>query len=40
MHWSWKLAHGMVKASAVPPNPKVDIRWDHCDEKKSREATL
>lgn len=38
MHFSWKLAHGSVRAAAIPPERGCDIVWDHGDEAKSRKA--
>ena len=32
-HWSWEIAQGKVKASAVPALKGVDIDWDHGNDK-------
>jgi peptidoglycan hydrolase-like protein with peptidoglycan-binding domain len=29
MHYSWKIAKGMVPPDKVPPEPGCDIIWDH-----------
>ncbi len=38
MHYAWAVAHGEVKAGAVPVREGVAIRWDHGDEAKSKKA--
>lgn len=38
MHYAWQIAKGEIEAGAVPPNPEVDILWDHGDLKASRRA--
>ncbi len=38
MHYAWAIAHGEVKAAAVPARDGVPIRWDHGDEAKSKKA--
>jgi hypothetical protein len=37
-HWSWKIAQGKVKASAVPAMQGVDIEWDHGTDKDSKKG--
>jgi hypothetical protein len=36
MHYSWQVSRGKVKPNAVPANNKVDIIWDHGDDKASK----
>jgi hypothetical protein len=36
MHYSWQVSRGKVKPDAVPANSKVDIIWDHGDDKASK----
>ncbi|UYY57226.1 hypothetical protein [Sphingomonas sp. S2-65] len=38
MHYAWRIASGEVEPAAVPPNPEVDILWDHGDARASRRA--
>jgi hypothetical protein len=38
MHYSWTIAHGIDKASLVPPESGVNINWDHGDDSKSKLA--
>ncbi|WP_205832899.1 peptidoglycan-binding domain-containing protein [Azohydromonas caseinilytica] len=38
MHYSWKVAKGVVKPGEVPPEPGCDIVWDHGNDAKSRKA--
>jgi hypothetical protein len=38
MHSSCQIAHRLVKPLEVPQRQGVDIRWDHGDLKKSKEA--
>lgn len=38
MHYSWKIAKGVVKAAQVPPEPGCDIVWDHGSDAQSRRA--
>ena len=38
MHYAWKLGKGQIKASQIPNKAGVDIKWDHGDETKSRQA--
>lgn len=38
MHHCWKVAHGLMKPSAVPPKAGCDIKWDHGNDAKSRAA--
>lgn len=38
MHYSWKIAKGMIKASAVPAEVGVDITWDHGNTSASKKA--
>jgi hypothetical protein len=36
MHFSWKIAKGLVVPATVPSEPDVDIVWDHGDLAKSK----
>lgn len=38
MHFSWRIAKGLISPSAVPPRPGVEIVWDHGNLGKSRKA--
>ncbi len=38
LHWSWKIAKGLVAADKVPAKSGVDITWDHGDAIKSKKA--
>lgn len=38
MHYSWKIAKGLINPSQVPNEPGVDIVWDHGDLQKSKKA--
>ena len=38
MHYSWKVAKGLIKASAVPKRAGVDIEWDHGNDTASRKG--
>jgi hypothetical protein len=38
MHFSWKIAKGLVSPGAVPPRPGVEIIWDHGNLARSRAA--
>lgn len=38
MHYSWQVSRGKVKPDRVPANGKVDIVWDHGDDKTSQAA--
>lgn len=38
MHYSWRIAYGLIDASGVPARPGVDIQWDHGNDKASRRA--
>jgi hypothetical protein len=40
MHWSFKIAHGMIDPLDVPIMPGVDIRWSHGDLEQSRLAAI
>ncbi|MGW5723981.1 hypothetical protein ACWEVP_47995 [Amycolatopsis sp. NPDC003865] len=40
MHYSWKVAHGMIEAARVPRRGDVPIDWDHGDERVSRAAAM
>lgn len=35
-HWSWLIALGRAHPSDPPPEPGVDIQWDHGDLDRSR----
>jgi len=36
MHYSWKIAKGLIQPAAVPGETGVDIVWDHGDIAKSK----
>ncbi len=38
LHWSWKIAKGLVTADKVPAKIGVDITWDHGDNAASKTA--
>ena len=38
MHFSWKIAKGMIAPGQVPARPGVDINWDHGNLAKSKKA--
>ncbi|HEV2748164.1 MAG TPA: peptidoglycan-binding domain-containing protein [Allosphingosinicella sp.] len=38
MHFSWKIAKGMIAAGRVPPQPGVAIAWDHGNPPRSKRA--
>jgi hypothetical protein len=38
MHYAWAIAHGEIKAAAIPAREGVAIQWDHGDEARSRKA--
>lgn len=38
MHHAWRIARGEIQPDAVPPNPEVDIHWDHGEPRASRRA--
>lgn len=38
MHFSWKIAKGLIAASAVPPRAGCPIIWDHGNPAASRAA--
>ncbi len=38
LHWSWKIAKGLITADKVPAKSGVDIVWDHGDKVSSRKA--
>lgn len=38
MHYSWKVAKGQMRASAVPAIAGLGIIWDHGDDKASAKA--
>ena len=38
MHYSWKIAKGIVTPAAVPAQPRCDIVWDHGDLAQSKAA--
>jgi hypothetical protein len=38
MHYSWKIAKGLIAPSKVPPRAGVDIEWDHGSLAKSKAA--
>jgi hypothetical protein len=38
MHFSWKVAKGLIAPRDVPAIPQCAIRWDHGDLAKSRKA--
>src|SRR4051812_33856442 len=35
-HWSWLIALGRARPSDPPPEPGLDIQWDHGDLDRSR----
>ena len=38
MHYSWKIAKGIVTPDKVPAQPRCDIVWDHGDLAQSKAA--
>jgi Putative peptidoglycan binding domain len=38
MHWSYFIAKGKVKPSAVPKRAGINIEWDHGDDEASKKA--
>ncbi|MDH4745953.1 hypothetical protein OMP43_18150 [Sphingomonas sp. CBMAI 2297] len=36
MHYSWRVAKGLVAPNRVPALPGLDIRWDHGDPARSK----
>jgi hypothetical protein len=40
MHYSWKVAHGMIEPDQVPTLGGLDIAWDHGDADASKEAAM
>ena len=38
LHWSWKIAKGLITADKVPAKSGVDIVWDHGDKVSTRKA--
>jgi hypothetical protein len=38
MHHAWAISQGSVKPSEVPERAGIAIRWDHGDDKKSKQA--
>jgi len=40
MHYSWKVAHGMIKPDDVPPISGLDIEWNHGDADRSKDAAM
>ena len=38
MHYAWRIAQAEIEPADVPPNPEVDIIWDHGDLRTSRRA--
>jgi Putative peptidoglycan binding domain len=38
MHYTWQVSRGNVKPDRVPANDKVEIIWDHGDDKTSQAA--
>lgn len=40
MHYSWKVAYGIVKPDDVPQRSGLSIDWDHGDIDASRQAAM
>lgn len=38
LHWSWKIAKGLVTVGKVPAKKGVDITWDHGDTAASKKG--
>jgi hypothetical protein len=38
MHYSWMIANGRIEPADVPLRARVDIQWDHGDDRISRNA--